>query len=177
MNFMNLVILITVIIFVVSIFKNQIKKAEFGTVLSDSSTEEKTALDDIVEMEDAFFEAVKNGREAVKFMHLFYGQDIMMLKAAFQSEGIPYKIENEHLPQVLTGQGVIGFYHSDFYILKEDYEDALKIVQEYVENKKNGGQSEAANKAVCDLISIVTASSYVPDKTETAGIVIFKLED
>ena len=143
-----------------------------GIVLSDNSAENAKALDGIIEMEDVFFQEARKGKTAVKFMHLFYLKDIMIL-----SEGIPYKIENEHLPSVLAGYGVTGFNHTDFYILKENYEDALKIVTEYAKNKKLNEKGGGKGRLAGALITMALASSYIPDKDETAGIVVFKLEE
>lgn len=148
-----------------------------GIVLSDNSAENAKALDGIIEMEDVFFQEARKGKTAVKFMHLFYLKDIMILKSLFQSEGIPYKIENEHLPSVLAGYGVTGFNHTDFYILKENYEDALKIVTEYAKNKKLNEKSGGKGRLAGSLITMAIASSYIPGKDETAGIVVFKLEE
>ncbi len=148
-----------------------------GIKLSDGTSEAPDALNGMIEMQEYFFSEIQKGKKAVKFMHLFYQQDIMVIQSIFQSNGIPYKIENNHLPSVLTGYCVYGFNHADFYILRENYDEALNIVKEYAERKKSFENSKNPAKKIGDLITIITAAGYIPDKDETSGIVIFKPED
>ena len=78
---------------------------------------------------------------------------------------------------MLAGYGVTGFNHTDFYILKENYKDALKIVTEYAKNKKLNEKGGGKGRLAGALITMALASSYIPGKDETAGIVVFKLEE
>ena len=68
-------------IFVFLFLKKSWKENSEGVKLNDGTAAEDEALDDVVEMEDAFFEAVQSGKKAVKFMHLFYQEDLMMIKS------------------------------------------------------------------------------------------------
>lgn len=52
-------------IFVFLFLKNRGKKNSEGVKLNDGTAAEDEALDDVVEMEDAFFEAVQSGKKAV----------------------------------------------------------------------------------------------------------------
>ena len=164
-------------IFVFLFLKKSWKENSEGVKLNDGTAAEDEALDDVVEMEDAFFEAVQSGKKAVKFMHLFYQEDLMMIKSLFQSEHIPYRVENEHVASVLVGYGVTGFNHTDFYILREDYDDAFKIVKEYAENKRLSGKVSGMADKMGAVITVLFASSFIPDKHETSGIVVFKLQE
>ncbi|UTC61423.1 DUF2007 domain-containing protein [Treponema sp. OMZ 787] len=164
-------------IFLFLFLKKSWEENSQGVRLNDGTAAEDEALENIVEMEDIFFEAVKSGKKAVKFMHLFYQEDLMMIKSLFQSEHIPYRIENEHVASVLVGYGVTGFNHTDLYILREDYDDAFKIVKEYAENKQLSGTSSSMAEKAGAVITVLLASSFIPDKNETSGIVVFKLEE
>lgn len=113
-------------IFLFLFLKKSWEENSQGVKLNDGTAAEDKALDDVVEMEDAFFEAVRGGKKSIKFMYLFYQEDIMIIRSLFQSEGIPYRRENEHLSSILVGSGVAGTNYTAFYILREDYEDALK---------------------------------------------------
>lgn len=163
-------------IFLFLFLKKSWEENSQGVKLNDGSTEESEALENIVEMEDAFFEAVRGGKKSIKFMYLFYQEDIMIIKSLFQNEGIPFRTENEHLSSILVGSGVAGTNYTAFYILREDYEDALKIVKEYAENKHIETSDKVSTGLMTKFIDFVSAANFIPKKTETSGIIIFKLE-
>jgi hypothetical protein len=61
----------------------------------------------------------------------------LLIKSFFQSEAIPYRIENEFTSRIRPGMQVGSFRAATISILEKDYVDAVKIIEHYQQSKKN----------------------------------------
>jgi hypothetical protein len=86
-------------------------------------------------MQNLFFEKVSAGAEKVHFLNLSGTngfQDIIVLKNLMQSENIPYYSEFENFNTMNAGIGA----NIKLYVLKENYDQALAIVEKYNKTTK-----------------------------------------
>ena len=92
-----------------------------------------------VETESKFFEAVNNGKGKMQFLKIDNQMDLVFIKSLFQSENIPYYVEFETVSRVRPSinLGDLGNY-TLLYILEEDYNDALAIVEDYLDSRESG---------------------------------------
>jgi hypothetical protein len=97
----------------------------------DEETEENNIEENSTEMEDIFYNRVNAGGKYIKLLKVYNDIDIMFIETIFKSEQIPFKTE------------LLKFYKSSyifFYILEEDYNDAIIVVEDYLSNKNNTGR-------------------------------------
>ena len=106
------------------------------TVLKKTKTKTETeSLDD--PMEKLFFEKTSSGSQKIHFLDISGStamQNLIVIKNLFQSENIPYYSEFEKFNAVYGG--IITSIK--FYILDEDYDAALDIVNNYSETSVSG---------------------------------------
>ena len=93
--------------------------------ISNEKIEEKT------EMEEIFFEEVKNGEKTKILTNTLDQFDLTILKSLFQSEQIPYHIEFKHITSVYPFLNSATAGSEIFYILEKDYNDVVKLIEEY----------------------------------------------
>lgn len=131
MNPSQLGILLAIVFVVAIIIRiNVLKKTK-----AKDATEKEEDLDD--PMQKLFFEKTSNGSKKIHFLDISGStamQNIIVLKNIFNSENIPYYSEFEKF-NALYG-GIITSIK--FYILDEDYEAAIEIVNNYSETSVSG---------------------------------------
>jgi hypothetical protein len=88
------------------------------------------------EIENIFFENIKMGKSAYKLLRIYTSFDLMMIKSFFISENIPYFVEFEHLMKIYPFVKCGNYNNSNIYILDEDYNDAIIVINNYLKNKK-----------------------------------------
>jgi hypothetical protein len=134
--------------------------------------------DDTVEMENVFFEEVNNGKPKRRFLKIDNQFDLMFIKSLFQSESIPYYTEFEKISGIRPGMyiGDLGNYNL-LYILEEDYDDALEIIQEYIEKKKTSKTENGNKESLRNIAEVVFGNWRVPSASDTNGVeIIYKKE-
>jgi len=111
----------------------------FFTKNKKSKNRSDTEIDQINGIEDKFFEGVNNGKEKIQFLKIDNQMDLVFIKSLFQAENIPCYVEFETVSRVRPSinLGDLGNY-TLLYILEEDYDDALKVVEDYLESRENG---------------------------------------
>jgi hypothetical protein len=101
-----------IIIIILWIITNKIRKNN----VNDSNN---------INMENIFFSEVEKGEKKYKLMDIFNQFDLMFVKSLFQSEQIPYYIDNEYGSKIYPG------LQMGVYILEKDYNDAINIIEEF----------------------------------------------
>jgi len=86
-------------------------------------------------IEKLFFEKIKEGNISYKLLSIYTPFDLMMIKSLFISENIPYYVEFEHLMGLRPFVQSLNYNDVKFYILEEDYNDAIIVINSYIENK------------------------------------------
>ncbi len=143
-------------------------------VTSETADEEDILKNDTAdkyhEMEELFFSEVSNGKERYEFLKIYNQFDLMFIKSLFQSEAIPYYTKFEHVSHIRPGMfiGDLGNYNI-LYILDEDYNDAVEIVEHYVKTKQKDGEENAASD-LRNVAEILLANWKVPSANDTGGI-------
>jgi hypothetical protein len=128
------------------------------------------------EIEDQFFDKVKNGKEKYKLLKIDNQFDLMFIKSLFQSENIPYYVEFEQISRMRPGMyiGDLGNYNL-LYILDEDYNDAIKVVKKYIKRKKDTIKNENTKENIRNFVEVFFANWKVPSASDTNGIeIIYK---
>ena len=133
--YIGIIIFLAIIIAIFALFR--IKFEDKNDIKNEGNDNEKIINEnDKIEIEKVFFENVKNGEKALKIMTIYNQLDLMFVKSLFQLEQIPYYVEFEYGSTIYPGVLFDSFTSSNIYILEKDYDDAMKIIEEY-ENKKN----------------------------------------
>ena len=130
-------------------------------------------------IEEQFFEAVNSGKEKYMFLKIDNQFDLMFIKSLFQSEHIPYYVEFENITKIRPGMyiGDLGNYNL-LYILDEDYNDAVEVVRNYIEGKRdNTNKNENAKENIINIGEILIGNWKVPSASETNGIEIIYKEN
>lgn len=143
--------------------------------LQQNSPEECAAYKDSVP-------SLSSSSRPIRFLRLSFPSDVMFAESMFQCAGIPYHAEFTHLPNVMGGMGCFSFNATNIYILEEDYEDALILMEEYIASKKNcgaigGTKEKAVKKAVTIFTGTIFTGYYIPERHDTLGIIIYKREN
>jgi len=100
----------------------------------NKKTEKKEILD-YNENEYIFFKNIYNGKPFYKLLSIYTPFDLMMIRSFFISENIPYYVEFEHLMKVYPFIHGENYNNTNIYILYEDYNDAIFIINNYIKSK------------------------------------------
>ncbi|GHU86775.1 hypothetical protein FACS189476_00680 [Spirochaetia bacterium] len=163
-----------IIIFLIFAFINRVKNATDNKTTDDLQDIrlDEDEENEVNNIEELFFEEVSKGSNKITFLKINNQFDLMFIKSLFQSEQIPYYIEFEKISKIRPGMyvGDLGNYNL-LYILEKDYEDALKIVNYYIENKKNQTKEDNIAKTR-NLAEILFGNWKVPSAQDLDGIEI-----
>jgi hypothetical protein len=121
----------------------------------------KKEILDYNEMEKIFFEKISEENRPYKLLNIYFPFDLMIIKSLFISEQIPYYIEFEHFMGVRPFVQIINYNNTNLYILEEDYNDAIIILESYLQTKtldKNRIKERVRNIFELLLISWVVLS-------------------
>jgi hypothetical protein len=94
---------------------------------------ETLAYNDIEKM---FFYKIRNGDKSYKLLSIYTPFDLMMVRSLLLSEQIPYYVEFEHLMKVRPFVHILNYNNSNLYILEEDYDDAIIVIDNYIKTKE-----------------------------------------
>jgi hypothetical protein len=161
----GLIILIVVILILWAIMKNI---TQDNSRIEDTidNKEEKKLDNNIIEMKEVFYQEIEKGEKTYYLMDILNQFDLMFVKSLFQSEKIPYFIELEHISKIRPGMQ-IG--NAGAYILEKDYDNAVKIIEEYMKNKsKNYNDKQTIRKP----LEILFGGWSVPEANDTGGIIL-----
>ena len=90
---------------------------------------------DYNEMEIIFFNEISKDNRPYKLLNIYFPFDLMIIKSLFLSEQIPYYVEFEHFMGVKPFVQIINYNNTNFYILEEDYNDAIIVLENYLKAK------------------------------------------
>ena len=96
-------------------------------------TDEKLTYND---MENLFFEKFNLGIKPYKLLDIYTPMDLMLIESLLLSEEIPYHCDFKHFMGVRPFLPIINYNNVNLYIFEEDYNDAIIIINEYI-NRKN----------------------------------------
>jgi hypothetical protein len=166
----GLIIFLIIVIILWAFVKNKLQDDSENEMQNDSMKSQGSVDDEkYIEMEEMFYEEMKNGKKAYNLISAFNQFDLMFVKSLFQSEQIPYYIESEHASRIRPGMQIGSFGSANVYILDEDYNDAVKIVEEYRNNKtKNYKEKITIRKPV----EVLVGAWPVPEAGDSNGIVL-----
>jgi hypothetical protein len=106
----------------------------FIFLYKNENSEKKETLD-YNEMENTFFQKTKGENFAYKLLRIYNPFDLMMIKSFFISENIPYYVEFEHFMKIYPFVHSANYNNANIYILDEDYDDAVLVINSYIKNK------------------------------------------
>ena len=96
---------------------------------TDQNDEEK------MDMENIFFNEVKNGEKTCLLTNILDQLDLLLIKSLFQSEQIPYYVEFKHFSSIYPFLNIGTLANENIYILEKDYDDVIKLIEEYKTKK------------------------------------------
>jgi hypothetical protein len=120
----ELLTIVILLIVIIPIVKRVVDKNK-GKVKTPSVDE------DAVEMEKEFFAKLQRGSSSVRLATVYGQLDVMFIKSLLQSEQIPYRVDFENITRLRTGFALGDFYGSILYVLEEDYDDAMRVLDAY----------------------------------------------
>jgi hypothetical protein len=124
----GLTVIFVIIIIIWAIIRNRSQNQRNIELTED--TEENGRENESIEIEELFFENIRNKEKRYKIMTINNQLDLMLIKSLFESEQLPYYIEGEHVFRLNRGVASV-------YILEKDYNDVITVVENYLNNKKN----------------------------------------
>ncbi len=160
----GLLIFFIILVFVWAILRNTMTKK---TNENDSAGDDQENSEENIDIEEIFFEEVRNGESAYKLLNISNQFDLMFIKSLFQFEQIPYRTESEFQSRLRPGMLVGGFAKTGVYILEKDYDDAVKVVARYIDNKKEGHLEKVPNRTP---VEILVGGWTVPGADDIDGI-------
>ena len=125
------------------------------------------------DMENQFYLKINNGHRPYKLLDIYTPMDLMIIESLFLSEGIPYHCDFRHIMSIRPFLPIINYTNCNFYILEEDYSDALIIIFDYIGTKrlKNYGIR------IRNIFEIVIGGWIVYNPQEILGITVYKKEN
>jgi hypothetical protein len=135
----------------------------------DNKEEKEFDNNIIIEMEELFYQEVERGEKTYYLMDILNQFDLMFVRSLFQSEEIPYFIESEHISKIRPGMQIGSFGNAGAYILEKDYDNAVKIIEEY---KKNKNKNHKDKQTIRKPLEILFGNWTVPEADDTGGIIL-----
>jgi len=167
----GIILSLAAIIILIAIIKNflQGQNHNENESMLGEQTEAEENVNEQMDLKELFFKEVRNGEKPYRFMSIHNQFDLMFIKSLFQSEEIPYYIENEHVSRLRPGMQIGSFRNVDFQILERDYELALRIVKDY---KKNKRKNHKEKQTVRRPFEVLFGNWAVPEANVIDGIEI-----
>ena len=83
------------------------------------------------EMEELFFEELRNNEKTYKLTHVLNEYDFLFIKEIFLEERIPYHRESDNSLNLWPTRKIGIFGNINLYILEKNHDDVMKIIDEY----------------------------------------------
>jgi hypothetical protein len=128
---------------------------------------------DYNDMENAFFDKIKEGSMAYKILRIYTPFDLMMIKSFFISENIPYYVEFEHRMKIEPFVQILNCNNVNLYVLDEDYSDSIIVLKNYIKN--NNYDEFKIRSAFRGIFEFICIGWVVPSPHNYLGIeIIYK---
>jgi hypothetical protein len=108
---------------------NKSKNEKKDKKIKINNIEEDNMKENDIEMEDIFYDKVNVGEKYLKLLKVYNETDSMFIEMIFKSEQIPFKTEFRKVYKSSS--------YTFFYILEEDYNDAIIVAEDYKNNKND----------------------------------------
>ncbi|MCL2801197.1 MAG: hypothetical protein FWD28_05525 [Treponema sp.] len=136
-------------------------------LIKNNKNKEKEVLD-YNEIENIYFQKIREGSKSYKLLRIYSPFDLMMIKSFFISENIPYYIEFEHLMKVYPVIHCPNYNNSSINILDEDYNDAIEVINNYIKSRE---QKKYGFKGLCrGVLEMALMMWVVPSCQNQLGI-------
>jgi len=167
----GLIVALVIVILIIFIIKNLLQNDDKNELDNNTESEDITKENDEekIEMEEIFYKEARNGEKTYKLLNVFNQFDLMFVKSIFRSEQVPYYIESENVSRIRPGMQVGSFGNADIYILDKDYDDAIKIIEEYKKNKLDNYKEK---QTIRKPLEVLFGSWTVPEANDIDGIEI-----
>ena len=137
--------------------------------VENNKTDNKETLD-YNEMEIMFFNKISEKNRPYKLLNIYFPFDLMIIKSLFISEQIPYYVEFEHFMGVKPYVQIINYNNTNFYILEEDYNDAMIIIENYLKTKTLNNYK--LNEKIRNIFELAIISWVIYSPQNNLGIEI-----
>jgi hypothetical protein len=135
---------------------------------------EKETLD-YNEMEEEFFNKISEENRPYKLLNIYFPIDLMMIESLLISVQIPYYIDFKYFMGVRPFVKTINYNNANLYILENDYNDAIILLQDYLKSKTL--ENYKLNEKIRSIIEILMIFWIIPSAQNTLGIDIYYKEN
>ncbi len=145
--------------------------SDFEDINDDSLPEES---EDYTQIEENFFESVRNGKKYQHFLNLSAQIDCMMIRSMLASMEIPTYTEGENVNNIYGGAStcLTSVFKIKLYILIDDYDEAFAIVKEYIRNKADTLAAREGKDKYLKIFELLAAPYVISNAQEMLGIVV-----
>lgn len=135
--------------------------------------EMQSEQEEIPDMEKMFFEMIQTqNKKPYRLASIYNHYDVMFIKSLFQFEQIPFHIEFEHVTKLLPGLPMPNYNNTFLTILEDDYDDAVKLLEDYISSKTNSETTK--NETIRNVAEMVIAGWRVPPNTENTIVIHYR---
>lgn len=144
----------------------------------DDINEDSLPLTDEAEnytqIEEKFFENVRNGKKYQHFLNLSAQIDCFMIRSMLASMDIPTYTEGENVNNIYGGAStcLTSVFKIKLYILIEDYEEAFEVVKDYINNKAETLAERDGKDKYIKVFELLAAPYIISNSQEMLGIVV-----
>lgn len=130
--------------------------------------------EDYTQIEEKFFESVRNGKKYQHFLNLSAQIDCFMIRSMLASMDIPTYTEGENVNNIYGGAStcLTSVFKIKLYILIEDYEEAFEVVKDYIKNKAETLAGRDGKDKYIKVFELLAAPYIISNSQEMLGIVV-----
>lgn len=130
--------------------------------------------EDYTQIEEKFFENVRNGKKYQHFLNLSAQIDCFMIRSMLASMDIPTYTEGENVNNIYGGAStcLTSVFKIKLYILIEDYEEAFEVVKDYINNKAETLAERDGKDKYIKVFELLAAPYIISNSQEMLGIVV-----
>ncbi|MDD5930622.1 MAG: hypothetical protein PUC37_12545 [Spirochaetales bacterium] len=130
--------------------------------------------EDYTQIEEKFFENVRNGKKYQHFLNLSAQIDCFMIRSMLASMDIPTYTEGENVNNIYGGAStcLTSVFKIKLYILIEDYEEAFEVVKGYIKNKAETLAGRDGKDKYIKVFELLAAPYIISNSQEMLGIVV-----
>lgn len=130
--------------------------------------------EDYTQIEEKFFESVRNGKKYQHFLNLSAQIDCFMIRSMLASMDIPTYTEGENVNNIYGGAStcLTSVFKIKLYILIEDYEEAFEVVKGYIKNKAETLAERDGKDKYIKVFELLAAPYIISNSQEMLGIVV-----
>lgn len=188
MSLFGYLIIFVICVFVVLIMKKFLgshKTSDSDVTLYDGIVEEDSAeLEnekyEEINFEEKFYERCQAGEKSQLFLNINSQQDCAVIQSLLYAADIPSRTDSNILNKLYGGVAGVttSVFDIRFYILVNDYDEALEIVNDFFKQKIDSfsEKDSGAKEKILSVFSVLTAPYPLSKSQEIFGFTVYPKE-